>query len=325
VLLITVTTSSPVGGSSAESYLNVTVPDRVPYTVTVSYKVDGMLRGKVSTYAGGCVVLPGGDGRYDGTIIGNWLSDGTKYEPGSTVRVFSDTVFETSSADTLSSVERVDYSPVSVTCIWGETSSEGLPSILDGYTYYGGRLDVTVDWDPIPTGSPGSYVMCGRLSSSAYLDASISSVRAFVQVVPLNLGLDVGDGGEAVGDGQYRVGEEAVLVAVPDEGYILEGWYLDGERIGIDNRMEFVVLEDSGIEVRFKPIPDSVTGDMDGNGLVDSDDAIYLLYSTFLPDRYPLNQDADFNDDGLVDSDDAIYLLYHTFLPDRYPLHPKSA
>ena len=68
-----------------------------------------------------------------------------------------------------------------------------------------------------------------------------------------------------------------------------------------------------------------IDGDLDDDGLVTSDDAIYLLYSTFLPDRYPLNQDADFNDDGIVDSDDAVYLLYHTFLPDRYPLHPKSA
>jgi hypothetical protein len=68
-----------------------------------------------------------------------------------------------------------------------------------------------------------------------------------------------------------------------------------------------------------------IDGDLDDDGLVTSDDAIYLLYSTFLPDRYPLNQDADFNDDGKVDSDDAVYLLYHTFLPDRYPLHPKSA
>lgn len=61
-------------------------------------------------------------------------------------------------------------------------------------------------------------------------------------------------------------------------------------------------------------------GDMNGDGLVDSDDAIYLLYYTLLPEYYPINQGGDFNGDGEVNSDDAIYLLYHTLLPDYYPI-----
>jgi hypothetical protein len=64
-----------------------------------------------------------------------------------------------------------------------------------------------------------------------------------------------------------------------------------------------------------------VLGSMDGDEDVDSDDAIYLLYHTFLPEEYPLDQNGDMDGDGDVDSDDAIYLLYHTFLPDEYPLH----
>ncbi len=61
-------------------------------------------------------------------------------------------------------------------------------------------------------------------------------------------------------------------------------------------------------------------GDMDGNGVIDSDDAIYLLYHTFLPDMFPANQYCDFDNNGYVTSDDAIYLLYYTFLPDMFPL-----
>ena len=61
-------------------------------------------------------------------------------------------------------------------------------------------------------------------------------------------------------------------------------------------------------------------GDMNGDEKLDSDDAIYLLRYTFLPNDYPIYQNGDLNNDGQVNSDDAIYLLRHTFLPDQYPL-----
>ena len=61
-------------------------------------------------------------------------------------------------------------------------------------------------------------------------------------------------------------------------------------------------------------------GDVNGDGEVNSDDAIYTLYYTMLPDSYPVNQSCDFNGDGEENSDDAIYLLYNTLLPEAYPL-----
>lgn len=64
-----------------------------------------------------------------------------------------------------------------------------------------------------------------------------------------------------------------------------------------------------------------MTGDFDGDGTVTSDDAVYLLYHTLLPDTHPINQPADFNGDENVTSDDAVYLLYYTLLPDTHPLH----
>ena len=62
------------------------------------------------------------------------------------------------------------------------------------------------------------------------------------------------------------------------------------------------------------------TADLDSNGRVNADDAIYLLYHVCFPSAYPLNQSGDFNKDGKVNVDDAYYLLYHVNFPGTYPL-----
>ncbi len=62
-----------------------------------------------------------------------------------------------------------------------------------------------------------------------------------------------------------------------------------------------------------------ILGDMNSNEVVDSRDAIYLLYHTILPETYPVNGETDMDGDGDIDSDDAICLLYHVMLPDIYP------
>lgn len=60
-------------------------------------------------------------------------------------------------------------------------------------------------------------------------------------------------------------------------------------------------------------------GDMDGNFVLDEDDAIYLLRHVIFPDKYPVDK-ADVNGDKKVNEDDAIYLLRHVIFPDKYPL-----
>ena len=66
-----------------------------------------------------------------------------------------------------------------------------------------------------------------------------------------------------------------------------------------------------------------IRGDVNGDGVVDDADTIYLLRYTFFPDKYPLNQNGDMNSDGIVDDADAIYLLRYTFFSDKYPLNEK--
>ena len=61
-------------------------------------------------------------------------------------------------------------------------------------------------------------------------------------------------------------------------------------------------------------------GDMNGDSIVNKDDAIYLLRYVVFPDKYPISVNADMNADDTVNKDDAIYLLRHVVFPDKYPL-----
>ena len=68
------------------------------------------------------------------------------------------------------------------------------------------------------------------------------------------------------------------------------------------------------VEPEYKP------GDVNGDGELDKDDAIYLLRYVVFPEKYPIVINGDVNGDGEVDKDDAIYLLRHVVFPEKYPL-----
>ncbi|MBR3144887.1 MAG: hypothetical protein IKF53_03225, partial [Clostridia bacterium] len=63
-----------------------------------------------------------------------------------------------------------------------------------------------------------------------------------------------------------------------------------------------------------------IPGDINGDGVISDQDAIYLLFSYYFPDKYPVSQPCDFNKDGEVTDQDAIYLLFHYYFPDKYPI-----
>lgn len=66
----------------------------------------------------------------------------------------------------------------------------------------------------------------------------------------------------------------------------------------------------------------NMRGDLDSDGDVDEDDAVYLLLYTFRASTHPLpeGQNVDYNNDGVVNSDDAIYLKNYLTNPAQYPL-----
>lgn len=86
-----------------------------------------------------------------------------------------------------------------------------------------------------------------------------------------------------------------------------------------DRQLDFVNISCKTVSGGITVV-DVMKGDFDGNGSVTDDDAIHLLYYTFFPDKYPINQSGDFDGDGRVTDSDAIYLLYYTFFPDKYPI-----
>ena len=61
------------------------------------------------------------------------------------------------------------------------------------------------------------------------------------------------------------------------------------------------------------PAPEVVKGDMDGDGKLTTDDAVYLLLNVMFDDiNYPItNPDKDMNNDDKINTDDAVYLLLH--------------
>ena len=66
----------------------------------------------------------------------------------------------------------------------------------------------------------------------------------------------------------------------------------------------------------------NLLGDLDSDGDVDEDDAVYLLLYTFRASTHPMpeGQNVDYNNDGVVNSDDAIYLKNYLTNPAQNPL-----
>ena len=78
-------------------------------------------------------------------------------------------------------------------------------------------------------------------------------------------------------------------------------------------------LKQGSCRVEFSRV---TVGDVNGDGVLNVDDAIYLLYNTmFGNEEYPVNQTCDFDKSGKVEVGDAVYLLYSVmFGTDEYPL-----
>lgn len=61
-------------------------------------------------------------------------------------------------------------------------------------------------------------------------------------------------------------------------------------------------------------------GDVDQNGKINMDDAVYLFWHSLFPEVYPLKASADLNGDGAATTADTVILLWHCLFPTVHPL-----
>ncbi|MBR3144329.1 MAG: hypothetical protein IKF53_00355 [Clostridia bacterium] len=96
-----------------------------------------------------------------------------------------------------------------------------------------------------------------------------------------------------------------------------EGEYtVSAESLYVENGKKVNLPTASGIV----NVKNYIVGDTNGDEVITDQDAIYLLFNYYFPDKYPVEQPCDFNKDGEVTDQDAIYLLFHYYFPDKYPI-----
>lgn len=62
-------------------------------------------------------------------------------------------------------------------------------------------------------------------------------------------------GGETEGDGEYKDGKKATLIARADDGYVFDGWYSNGEKVSSSTKYTFKVTENASFSAVFSPAP----------------------------------------------------------------------
>lgn len=105
--------------------------------------------------------------------------------------------------------------------------------------------------------------------------------------------------------------EQLTIVEQTFTGSMYWGKLEDGNWISLS----YVKFEDDVFDDPYK-----IYADLNEDGEIDKDDAIYMLRRVVYPEKYPVPGNCDVDGTEVVDKDDAIYLLRHVVYPDKYPL-----
>ena len=128
---------------------------------------------------------------------------------------------------------------------------------------------------------------------------------------------------------QLNKGDKVTIVEQTYVGSMYWGKLSDGNWISLDyvkfDEIPVVPDPEPEPEPEPKPEPEPVdpdpAADVDGNGIIDEDDAIFVLQHVLMPDVFQANQNLDFDSNAQVNEDDAVYLLQHILMPDQFPLN----
>lgn len=160
--------------------------------------------------------------------------------------------------------------------------------------------------------------------------------------------------GTVLSQAQYEYGAEVTLPETPareaDEAgeYVFAGW--DKTVVPVAGSITYTALFEIAPEIPEETVPDEtvpedtvpeetqpedtvpeetvpgetepayISGDFDGSGAVDEDDAAYLLGYLLFPEWYPIEIPTDIDGNEVTDEDDAAYLLGYLLFPEWYPL-----
>lgn len=103
----------------------------------------------------------------------------------------------------------------------------------------------------------------------------------------------------------------------PDGNYLISAKFKYENSSGIITEKGYA---NAGVIAVERPF---VNRDVNGDNKITLQDAVYLLWSIFYPEDYPVSEDVDcdMNCDGHVNISDAVYLMWHIFYPETYILY----
>lgn len=204
----------------------------------------------------------------------------------------------------------------------------GLPvsGLLDSYTYTGKAItptisiegfdetDYTVNYSDNVNVGTATVTITGKNEYSG-------TIKKTFEITPANLG-ELSDVVISGLEERYVYNGEAITPGISIEQFVYGVDYEVSYQNNVNAGIATVIITGIGnytgtIEKTFTII---ARGDINQDGSITTDDAIYLLYYTTSPEDYPIYQNGDLDNNGTVNSDDAIYLLYYTFMPEKYPL-----
>ncbi len=119
-------------------------------------------------------------------------------------------------------------------------------------------------------------------------------------------------GGTVIGAGEYAIGSNAILTAMPKEGYVFEGWYENGELVSSSAAFTFTVEANRDLTAKFTA--GYIYGDVSGDAQINMKDLVlirkYIANFNFDTNTSSINVGvgADANGDGQINMEDVVLI-----------------